>query len=398
MCTFTVILLAALKKRDLGGGTHAKVGRLWDGKLENIHLSVFHSWEQQLTDGFVGRQMGLIGKTHAKKCALDIAAIEGCSKQQFSLINKCHCFCSIKNNQVYHLFQNTSAFCCKQSLIYQPLDGSFKTDATSLTSYIWASCLPQEASHSVSCSVVQWSVVLVGFSISGVGIQSVPELLVALVQLAGEHLIPVDESLPELGCRVAHRFLQIESEMLTRVAVIFNSSSPTGQHCGCPEENRVRTITSFLVQHKSDTLIASASFKAKTSELHPLIACCISVDAEDALLQVGVTISSTQWTTSLLFYFAFFFLFVSNCQPLTAKLKQREGQDFLWHHQVLPPFSCQRCPPHRKPRVLLKEDVLDSGATCSESAIRFFHSTIWSLLFGQCNGLKRSLSYSSEPK
>lgn len=67
MCTFTVILLAAWKKRDLGEGTHAKVGRLWDGKLENIHLSVFHSWEQQLTDGFVERQMGLIGKTHTHK-------------------------------------------------------------------------------------------------------------------------------------------------------------------------------------------------------------------------------------------------------------------------------------------------------------------------------------------
>lgn len=137
MCTFTVILLAA-RKRDLGGGTHAKVGRLWDEKLENIHLSVFHSWEQQLTDGFVERQMGLIGKTHTNKCALHFAAIEGCRKQQFSLINKCHCFCSFKIGRVCLLFQKTLALCCThqlsccnltiptkyvaESLIYQPLD------------------------------------------------------------------------------------------------------------------------------------------------------------------------------------------------------------------------------------------------------------------------------------
>lgn len=57
----------------------------------------------------------------------------------------------------------------------------------------------------MACSVVQWGVVLVGLSVGGVGIQSLPELLVALVQLAGKHLIPVDESLSELSCRVAHR-------------------------------------------------------------------------------------------------------------------------------------------------------------------------------------------------
>lgn len=90
------------------------------------------------------------------------------------------------------------------------------------------------------------------------------------------------------------------------------------------------------------------------------------------------------------------FLFVSNCQRLPAKLKQREGQDFLWHHQALPHSPCQRCPPHRKPGVILKEDVLDSGAACGESAICFLHSTIWSLLL-QCIGLQPSLSYSSEP-
>lgn len=103
----------------------------------------------------------------------------------------------------------------------------------------------------MACGVVQWSVVLVGLSICGIGIQSLPELLVALIQLAGKQLIPVDESLSELGCRVAHRFLQIESEVLTQVAVIFNSSCPTGQHRGCPKENREKTITFFLAQHKN---------------------------------------------------------------------------------------------------------------------------------------------------
>lgn len=92
---------------------------------------------------------------------------------------------------------------------------------------------------------MQWSVVLVGLSVCGVRIQSLPELLVALVQLAGEHLISIDESLPELGCRVAHRFLRIEPEALTQVAVVFNSSSPTGWHRGCPKESREKKITSF---------------------------------------------------------------------------------------------------------------------------------------------------------
>lgn len=143
--------------------------------------------------------------------------------------------------------------------------------------------------------VVQWSVVLVGLPVCGVGIQSLPELLVALIQLAGEHLIPVDESLPEFGCRVAHRFFQIEQEALTQVARVFDSSSPTGQHHGCPKESQEKTITSFQAQHKSEALIAPAPLSVKLSKSLPLNACCISEAAEDALPQVPViSISSVQ--------------------------------------------------------------------------------------------------------
>lgn len=68
--------------------------------------------------------------------------------------------------------------------------------------------LPEEAGHGVACSIVQWSVVLVRLAVRGVWIQSLSELLVVLIQLAGERLVPIDQSLTELGCRVAHCFLQ----------------------------------------------------------------------------------------------------------------------------------------------------------------------------------------------
>lgn len=44
---------------------------------------------------------------------------------------------------------------------------------------------PEQARHGVPGGVVQRRVVLVGFPIGGVGVQRLPELLVALVQLAG---------------------------------------------------------------------------------------------------------------------------------------------------------------------------------------------------------------------
>lgn len=51
--------------------------------------------------------------------------------------------------------------------------------------HIMSSGSPEQARHCVPGSVVQRGVVLVGFTIGRVGIQSVSELLVALVQLAG---------------------------------------------------------------------------------------------------------------------------------------------------------------------------------------------------------------------
>lgn len=70
--------------------------------------------------------------------------------------------------------------------------------------HIMSSASPEQARHGVPGSVVQRSVVLIGFTVGRVGIQSVSELLVTLVQLAGQHLIPVDEGFPKLGGRVPH--------------------------------------------------------------------------------------------------------------------------------------------------------------------------------------------------
>lgn len=51
--------------------------------------------------------------------------------------------------------------------------------------HIASSASPEQARHGVPGRVVQRSVVLVGFTVGRVGIQSISELLVALVQLAG---------------------------------------------------------------------------------------------------------------------------------------------------------------------------------------------------------------------
>lgn len=58
----------------------------------------------------------------------------------------------------------------------------------------------------MSGNIVHWSIVLVGFSICRVGIQSVLELRVALIELPSQHLIPIDKSLTKLGCCVSHFF------------------------------------------------------------------------------------------------------------------------------------------------------------------------------------------------
>lgn len=88
-------------------------------------------------------------------------------------------------------------------------------------------------------SIVQWSVVLVGFSVSRVGVQSLSELLVALVQMAGQYLVAVDESLTELGRCVPHFVLCRGFKLcLTQQPLTSSSicSSPTGQHTEHPWE------------------------------------------------------------------------------------------------------------------------------------------------------------------
>lgn len=73
-------------------------------------------------------------------------------------------------------------------------------------------------------SIVQWSVVLVGFSVGRVGVQSLSELLVALIQMAGQYLVPVDESLTELGRCVPHFVLYSRLKICHTAAsdVVFN--------------------------------------------------------------------------------------------------------------------------------------------------------------------------------
>lgn len=64
--------------------------------------------------------------------------------------------------------------------------------------------VPEQASHCVPCSIVQGGVVLVLLSVGGVGVQGLFELWVALVQLVGQQLVPVDQGLAELRGRVPH--------------------------------------------------------------------------------------------------------------------------------------------------------------------------------------------------
>lgn len=165
--------------------------------------------------------------------------------------------------------------------------------------------------------VVQWSVVLVGLPVCGVGIQSLPELLVALIQLAGEHLIPVDESLAEFGCRVAHRFFQMEQEALTQVARVFDSSSPTGQHRGCPRESQEKKITSFQAQHKSEALIAPAP-QMPAASLRLLRTLC-----RRSLSSVSAAYSNLPCFSVCFFFCCCLFQIANHCQPSSNREKDK---------------------------------------------------------------------------
>lgn len=64
--------------------------------------------------------------------------------------------------------------------------------------------LPEQACHCMPCGIVQGGVMLVLLSVGGVGVQGLFELWVALVQLVGQQLIPINQSLTELCGGVPH--------------------------------------------------------------------------------------------------------------------------------------------------------------------------------------------------
>ena len=78
--------------------------------------------------------------------------------------------------------------------------------------------LPEQACHGVAADVVQGRVVLVLLSVRSVGVQAVPELRVALIQLPGQGLVAAHQGLPELGGRVAHGFKLAKGRLKGAVA------------------------------------------------------------------------------------------------------------------------------------------------------------------------------------
>lgn len=63
---------------------------------------------------------------------------------------------------------------------------------------------PEQTRHGVAADVVQRRVVVVLLPVRGVGVQAVPELRVAFVQLPGQSFIATCQGLAELGGSVAH--------------------------------------------------------------------------------------------------------------------------------------------------------------------------------------------------
>lgn len=65
--------------------------------------------------------------------------------------------------------------------------------------------LPEYPCHCMPSSIVEWGVMLIRLPIWGVWVQWLFKLRVALVQLVGEHLISVNQSLSKLGRYIPHR-------------------------------------------------------------------------------------------------------------------------------------------------------------------------------------------------
>lgn len=81
--------------------------------------------------------------------------------------------------------QSSREFTVIRENISEVIDPPVRCIHTKKNMHITSSASPEQARHGVPGSVVQRSVVLVGFAVGGVGIQSISELLVALIQLAG---------------------------------------------------------------------------------------------------------------------------------------------------------------------------------------------------------------------
>lgn len=64
--------------------------------------------------------------------------------------------------------------------------------------------VPEQACHCMPCGIVQGCVMLVLLSVGGVGVQGLFELWVALIQLVGQQLVPINQGLAELCGSVPH--------------------------------------------------------------------------------------------------------------------------------------------------------------------------------------------------
>lgn len=87
-------------RRDTCKGWMRVGWEAWEHSSQRVSFlrATANRWLCSVTDGSYRK------KHKQKKCNLHYAALEGCSKQQFSLINKCHCFCCSRLIK-YYLFK-----------------------------------------------------------------------------------------------------------------------------------------------------------------------------------------------------------------------------------------------------------------------------------------------------
>lgn len=145
---------------------------------------------------------------------------------------------------------------------------------------------------------------LVGLSIRSVGIQSLLELQVALIQLAGQQFIPVDESLTELGGRVPHfvpnagsSSLDRHSSLLSRFQAV-QVKYASVLHVLKEGGRKKKTVKSFVLVIESSKALPVEN---QSQEFHPQG--CSGFSATCVFVRVIGALSPP----SLCFYMLFFF-------------------------------------------------------------------------------------------